>query len=300
MSFNDNSGDITVDAVLTDTGRRRIARGDGSFEVTKFAFGDDEIDYSLYEKNHPSGSSHADLTLLKTPTFEAVSDNRASLKHRLLSLPRNDLLYLPEMKINEQSGPSRRTSGSASGSFVVAVDQDTQNALPEGNGIIHGENISGRGVYARIDQGLDTEEVSPANGLDSSLVETQYIIEVDNRLGELTDRNGNVNPQPAFIDDDNIASYFVTQGTDSAFVEQHPNADTPGSDEVIKGPRGTRLEFKIGASIDLTTSDFLFDRLGGQSKINGTDVKHIDTKIRVVGGSTGTPISVPFRYVKKI
>ena len=33
MGFLDNSGDIILDAVLTDTGRKRLARGDGSFKV---------------------------------------------------------------------------------------------------------------------------------------------------------------------------------------------------------------------------------------------------------------------------
>ena len=37
MAFLDNSGDIILDAVLTDTGRFRLARGDGSFKITKFA-----------------------------------------------------------------------------------------------------------------------------------------------------------------------------------------------------------------------------------------------------------------------
>ena len=36
MGFLDNSGDIILDAVLTDTGRARLARADGSFQITKF------------------------------------------------------------------------------------------------------------------------------------------------------------------------------------------------------------------------------------------------------------------------
>ena len=47
MAFLDNSGDIILDAVLTDTGRMRLAKGDGSFNITKFALSDDEIDYML-------------------------------------------------------------------------------------------------------------------------------------------------------------------------------------------------------------------------------------------------------------
>ena len=52
MAFLDNSGDIILDAVLTDTGRLRLSQGDGSFKITKFALGDDEINYGLYDKNH--------------------------------------------------------------------------------------------------------------------------------------------------------------------------------------------------------------------------------------------------------
>jgi len=55
MAFLDNSGDIILDAVLTDVGRKRMAAG--NFRITKFTLGDDEIDYSLYNKDHPSGSA---------------------------------------------------------------------------------------------------------------------------------------------------------------------------------------------------------------------------------------------------
>ena len=42
MAFLDNSGDIILDAVLTDHGRMVLAKGDGSFQITKFALGDEE------------------------------------------------------------------------------------------------------------------------------------------------------------------------------------------------------------------------------------------------------------------
>ena len=63
MAFLDNSGDIIIDAVLTDTGRYRLAKGDGSFAITKFALGDDEINYESYNKDHASGSAYFDLDL---------------------------------------------------------------------------------------------------------------------------------------------------------------------------------------------------------------------------------------------
>ena len=95
MAFLDNSGDIILDAVLTDTGRLRLAKGDGSFKITQFAFGDDEINYSLYDKNHPSGSAYYDLDILQSPVFEAFTNNASSMKSLLLSNPNSQLLYLP-------------------------------------------------------------------------------------------------------------------------------------------------------------------------------------------------------------
>ena len=51
MGFLDNSGDIILDAVLTDLGRKRMA--DGNFSITKFGCGDDEINYNLYDLFKP-------------------------------------------------------------------------------------------------------------------------------------------------------------------------------------------------------------------------------------------------------
>ena len=51
MAFLDNSGDIILDVVLTDHGRKVLSKGDGSFQITKFALGDEEIDYSLYNSS---------------------------------------------------------------------------------------------------------------------------------------------------------------------------------------------------------------------------------------------------------
>ena len=79
MGFLDNSGDIILDAVLTDTGRFRLAKGDGSFKISKFALCDDEIDYSLYNKDHANGSAYYDLEILQTPILEAFTNNKISV-----------------------------------------------------------------------------------------------------------------------------------------------------------------------------------------------------------------------------
>ena len=72
MAFLDNSGDIILDAVLTDAGRKRLARGDGSFNIAQYAFGDDEINYGSYDGTNTSGSAYFDLEILQTPILEAL------------------------------------------------------------------------------------------------------------------------------------------------------------------------------------------------------------------------------------
>ena len=81
MGFLDNSGDIILDAVLTDVGRKRMA--EGQFKIAKFALGDDEIDYSLYNADHPSGSAYYDLEILQSPVMEAATKQASSIKYRI-------------------------------------------------------------------------------------------------------------------------------------------------------------------------------------------------------------------------
>ena len=58
MGYLDNTS-ITVDAILTKKGRELLARNDGSFQITQFALADDEIDYSMFNENHPNGTQYA-------------------------------------------------------------------------------------------------------------------------------------------------------------------------------------------------------------------------------------------------
>lgn len=307
MAFLDNSGDIILDAVLTDAGRKRLARGDGSFNIAQYAFGDDEINYGSYDATNTSGSAYFDLEILQTPVLEAFTNNIASLKSKLISLTNNNLLYLPVILLNDTSGqPWQVNRNIASSSFAVLVDKATVDEFGAGqnsdidkyiNGF-DGRKSNNAGGYVRLDQGLDTTEISDAFNLDAELTENQYIVEIDNRFGSLTDING-VPVNPSFIDDDNIASYYLS--TNPFVTNLDVNNENSGNDDVsvIRGPRGTKLEFAILASLNLRTSEFLFDQVGDSSTYNGNNFKFIDTLIRVNGATTGYRIDVPVRFIKK-
>jgi hypothetical protein len=83
-----NNSIITVDAILTKKGRELLARGDGSFKITQFALSDDEIDYTLYNPTHPSGSALYGEALENMPLLEAFPDETQIMKYKLTTLPR--------------------------------------------------------------------------------------------------------------------------------------------------------------------------------------------------------------------
>lgn len=79
---------VTVDAILTKKGRELLARGDGSFKITQFAIADDEIDYTLYNPNHVSGSAYYGEAIEAMPLLEAFPDESQIMKYKLTTLPR--------------------------------------------------------------------------------------------------------------------------------------------------------------------------------------------------------------------
>ena len=87
MGYLDNKT-ITVDAILTKKGRELLARNDGSFKVTQFALADDEIDYTLFNENHPNGSQFSAEAIENMPLIEAIPDETNIMLHKLVSLNR--------------------------------------------------------------------------------------------------------------------------------------------------------------------------------------------------------------------
>jgi len=83
-----NNQVVTVDAILTTKGRELLAKNDGSFRITQFALADDEIDYTLYNPNHPSGSAFYGEAIQNMPLLEAFPLETQIMKYKLATLPR--------------------------------------------------------------------------------------------------------------------------------------------------------------------------------------------------------------------
>jgi hypothetical protein len=315
MAFLDNSGDIILDAVLTDAGRYRLAQGNGSFKITKFALGDDEIDYASYNKNHPSGSAYYDLEILQTPVLEAFTNNTSTMKSKLLSIPRTNLLYMPVILQNTAESPAApsgsseihtvccdsTTVGDTSGAGFLIQANNTPAAYELRKGILNGFEPSKGENFIRADQGLNTNEIAATSAIDADLLETQYIVEMDNRLGSVvtSERDGGA-ARVSFIDDDNIASYYFSLASDPGYVEQM-NTNSPNSN--LLGPKGTKISFKIQASTELQTSTYLFEKLGSTTSMTKVDgiaqsVRYIDTMVKITGATTGYSLNLPVRFIK--
>ena len=348
MAFLDNSGDIILDAVLTDTGRKRLAAGDGSFRIAKFAMGDDEIDYNLYrnsnssEGQHPSGSAYYDINILQTPVLEAFTNNTSVLKNKLVSYSRSDLLYLPVIKNNDvlsktiDKNTETFTNVPTGGYLITAnyttSDPDTFKTSAAATspfrtfiGLLRGDrSFSSAGQFVCVDQGIDNSDLSVQKlAPGDPLKETQYLVEMDNRLGQILSMDSTAVARPAFVDDDNIASYYFALNANSQYFAA-PDGTAPGvspftlSDNQSSpadtfsvigdssgGRYGTRFCFRVLASENISTSNVLFTKLGGTTasgyvNATGDSFYFIDSTIRITGFTTGYRLDIPVRFVKKV
>ena len=313
MGFLDNSGDIILDTVLTDEGRRRLALG--NFSIQQFALGDDEINYELY--NTQASSYDADLEILQTPVLEAFTNNDSSLKSKLVTYPRNDLLHLTVLKLNELQG---NTEMHSNGAFMVAVDGTTEDnngaktpttavaisSTGVNTGFMFGQSIAGSKNFIRIDSGLDTSNLAPnqIGQYPDFLKETQYEIVMDHRLGHLISVDGKVRPS-GVVDNDGFMTYRLSFTQNSPFIHENQITTNNSTTQVIEGPRGTYLQFKIASSLSLQQNTYLFNLLGTDGTMTAYDstnsnIKFIDSIIKVTGMNTGYSINVPVRYVKLV
>tara|TARA_A100001515_G_scaffold139259_1_gene133716 strand:+ start:659 stop:1543 length:885 start_codon:yes stop_codon:yes gene_type:complete len=293
MAFLDNSGDIILDAVLTDEGRMRLAKG--NFQITHFAFGDDEIDYTNFDAT--TGSAYMDLEIMQTPVFEAFTNNASSMNSKLMTVTNTRLLYLPILELNEQfAGTS--TARHTNGNFNICVTEETEDLFSSVTGILDGFTLDD-GKYVRVDQGIDSSDVPASAIIDPELNETQYMIDIDNRLGSIVSAVDGTAARVNFIDDDGIARYYLTQATAGNFVIDNDVFTESPSTQVIAGSRGTILQFRIKPSIDLTANDALFNRIGSTVSVESTSVKNIDAFVRVTGVTTGYRLDIPVRFIRK-
>lgn len=312
-SFIKNTGDIILDAVLTDEGRRRLALGDGTFKITKFALADDEINYNLWNSSASSGFEDTQISM--TPIFEAYTNNAASMQNKLMTLAETNILFLPILKLynEDKSIPSSVIMNPALGAFVLPVASSTQDPFADDTTTLIKNLSPGQFKYGNletivIDQGLDSYSLDASISLSNfypNLVENTYNVYMDSRLMMIE------NKEPLSIDDDYIAMYSFSLG--DSYVSAAPTGPT-GTNAVdgtnyspIAGNRGTRLRFRPSATMQVKLSgNSLFQKMGDLNiklNIDGTPSSNnydtIRTNISVVGASTGYSLEIPVLLIRK-
>ena len=134
MAYLDNTAGITVDAILTKKGRQKLASGQ-ALNITKFALGDDEVDYTLFEPAHPKGSAFYDSAIRALPVTEASPDETLILRYKIVTLPKGTTsiplvrLGISSIAVTQQEGGvllSPTTDGNRNGSAgytAILADQ---------------------------------------------------------------------------------------------------------------------------------------------------------------------------------
>ena len=330
MAFLDNSGDIILDAVLTDVGRKRMAQGD--FRIAKFSVGDDEIDYGLYNKDHPSGSAYYDLEILQTPILEAFTQKNANIEYGLATYSNQNLLYLPSISLNEKlaDGIAKKTNG-----VIYLCDNRTtdsssgqttsQRLSADGNitNVLLGTSTGGNVVL--IETGINSTQLTPtaqqqANLLiNNGLLDNSFTVSYDQRFisnvqtapigtsfsnantgadGELK-IGGDMESKTAEPSNVTIENYVAASA--NGFINQiykpATGTDNSATFSSITGPRAsfTVLSFLIP---EIAQDKYIQFGSVGQTQGGSETYDFIDTIVYVRGSSTGITLQLPIRIIK--
>jgi len=178
MGFlNHATNNIIIDAVLTERGREYLSQNDGSFRISSFAFGDDEIDYSIIKKYGVSiGKEKIEKN---TPIFEANPNENIALKHPCISFP-NPLTRIEKM-------PSLVWQNSGGLNAIELYDTETVNTITS-------SEIEIRNFVETTDRSFN---------LDPNISDSRLIIKMHDDLLKISGIE--------FIDTDtnNIATYIL-------------------------------------------------------------------------------------------
>jgi hypothetical protein len=331
MAFLDNSGDILLDAVLTETGRRRMSTG--NFNINSFALGDDEIDYTLYNKNHPSGSAYYDLEILQTPVFEAFTQINAGINYGLLATTATDLLYLPTMHVNSLSEVGGNNIASYNHMYYVTDTSGDISVTKSIKALLGGATIPYMGGtaaasnYVFIETGLDTGFGAVPQGnyttrqtylVSNSLVESTVYVYYDTRIingivgldstskfevqGAVQNVSLSLSSAATFTGGgpahalglDNYSAAAVNAISDEVYWSSEPNHEQSYS--VIGGPRGNAIAVSPVIQPGL---DAEYTKYGTTGHVIGTETtRYIDTTIYVQGYLTPGQIQIPVRIIR--
>ena len=255
MGFlNHSTNNIIIDAVLTERGRELLSKNDGTFKITQFSFGDDEVDYTNITKyGKIIGKEKIEKN---TPIFEASTNENIALKNKLINLGSANvrILYLPFLE-----------------SFS---DANATTALPKVTLIYGSASTSStnkeKAVFVRTNISTETTNTT----LDSSIIDTTFIVKVNSEILDLKLEGSSAVLTPVDIDQNKIATYRLTI---------NPSALT----DATKRSQGLR-QASFFATLKSTLTSDTFSKFGRSG-----DATKIDTTIQIIGNKSNATKVIP-------
>jgi hypothetical protein len=327
MAFQKDCGDLIIDAVLTDVGRKKLIRGDLNIEA--FTLGDDELDYSLLNTE----SCVDDYTGIKSSlVLEAYGREDVNIHYGLQSFPRDDFLYIPKLHINELLENSALRYKNR---YYLAINEETVNKLKKDVGqeyILQNDKVAYKHIMLECGITFSDKKDIPKNFrskkayiLNYELYDKYYYIHCDRRLiDEIlvsdpqgifknTKSNRIVNTMQPLVKTKqiNMNSYvedyslFRAAAVDNKIYKY--NEKTRDNDySVINGPRSSALALNFVCNQKLVTEavsapDDRFVRFGTTDAMpfpTNTRYDYIDTVILVEGTVTKSQIKFPVRIIR--
>ncbi len=168
MAYLDNKT-IIVDATLTKKGRELLATN-GNLNITAFALADDEIDYGLYQPNHPQGTAYNDFALRNTPIFEAFFDETQLMKYKLVTLNQGvTVIPIISLNIDKISVPSTYT-----GDLSISPSTNPQDNITLGyTAILANKNVGTLVATETVTSGTVSSTVTTFSGVSA---ETSQVV----------------------------------------------------------------------------------------------------------------------------
>jgi len=330
MAFQTDCGSIIIDAVLTDEGRRQMANG--KFKISKFALGDDEVDYSFYT---PGDADTSQTGIIATPILEALGAQNANILYGLMNFGRRDILYMPQININSKIEGAVNLHG---GRFLMAVNNETAKIILQrtkalvGSWVLENNKITNNFVF--IESGINGGSFFTIEGNQKTkerfinnlgLMDQYLFVHADSRFIEnilINNKNGH------FKNDSNNILYknFLPLERDiklslPAVVDKYEVYKMPTINNEIRqvadgaqssltsidGPRGfaAALNFKIKDRMINDSTSAADDRYRKFGKLNqevfGTSkgrFDYVDTNVMAEGATTGRRKIIPLRIIR--
>jgi hypothetical protein len=327
MAHQIDCGDLIIDAVLTDMGRKKLIRGD--LEITAFALGDDEIDYSTYNRT----SCTDDFTnITDTPTLEAYGNGPVNIQYGLISLPRDDFLYIPKIHTNQLIAS---TVKKYNGRYYLAINEETVYKIKSDIGVDYIlQNDKSIYKYVLLESGMDfpSTAVIPKNFrakksyiLDYGLYDKYYYVHCDRRFIDdilISDPSGEFKNTKSNKLINTIQPLVATKQVNlNSYVENYSVFRAPAVDNQIyrfhesmnellytsiNGPRSSLLALNFSCDQKLITDassspDSRFVRFGTTNASpfpTNTKYDYIDTIVMVEGTVTKSEIKIPIRIIR--